>query len=235
MITTNRQIILDTETTGLHPESGDRLVEIGCIELVNRRPTGNTLHFYINPQRDMPEAAAVIHGLRSDFLADKPLFEEVANDIVNFSYGAEVVIHNAAFDLGFLDMEFKRLGKQPFSDIVSGVIDTLINAQSMFPGKRNRLDDLCNRFGVKNDHRTLHGALLDAKLLAEVYLCMTRGQNDLMMEDSSQSTKQSILDTPLPGSAELIILAASAEDEEFHQKLMEDLAKKSKKTPIWLH
>jgi DNA polymerase-3 subunit epsilon len=231
----NRQIILDTETTGLHPESGDRLVEIGCIELINRRPTGNTLHFYINPERDMPEAAAVIHGLRNDFLADKPLFAEVANDIVNFSYGAEVVIHNAAFDLGFLDMEFLRLGKQPFSKIVSGVIDTLINAQSMFPGKRNRLDDLCNRFGVKNDHRTLHGALLDAKLLAEVYLCMTRGQNDLMMEDSKQASNQSILDTPLPGNSELIVLSASAEDEELHQKLMEEIAKKSKNPPIWLH
>ena len=231
----NRQIILDTETTGLHPESGDRLVEIGCIELINRRPTGNTLHFYINPERDMPEEAAVIHGLRNDFLADKPLFAEVAKDIVNFSFGAEVIIHNAAFDLGFLDMEFQRLGKESFSSIVSGVIDTLINAQHMFPGKRNRLDDLCNRFGVKNDHRTLHGALLDAKLLAEVYLCMTRGQNDLMMEDAMQATNQSVLDTPLPGNSELIILAASAEDEDLHQKLMDELAKKSKIPPIWLH
>ena len=232
---TNRQIILDTETTGLHPTNGDRLVEIGCIELINRRPTGNTLHFYINPEREMPEAAATIHGLRDDFLADKPIFSEVANDIVNFSSDAEVIIHNAAFDLGFLDMEFKRLGKKPFSEIISGVVDTLTNAQRMFPGKRNRLDDLCNRFGVKNDHRTLHGALLDAKLLAEVYLCMTRGQNDLMMEHATQSNHLTQLNSPLPASSELLVLKANKEEEDLHHQLMEELSKKSKNTAIWLH
>ncbi len=232
---TNRQIILDTETTGLHPTNGDRLVEIGCIELINRRPTGNTLHFYINPEREMPEAAAAIHGLRDDFLADKPIFSEVANDIVNFSSDAEVIIHNAAFDLGFLDMEFKRLGKKPFSEIISGVVDTLTNAQRMFPGKRNRLDDLCNRFGVKNDHRTLHGALLDAKLLAEVYLCMTRGQNDLMMEHATQSNHLTQLNSPLPASSELLVLKANKEEEDLHHQLMEELSKKSKNTAIWLH
>jgi len=232
---TNRQIILDTETTGLHPTNGDRLVEIGCIELINRRPTGNTLHFYINPERDMPEAAAAIHGLRDDFLADKPIFAEVANDIVNFSSDAEVIIHNAAFDLGFLDMEFKRLGKKPFSEIISGVVDTLTNAQRMFPGKRNRLDDLCNRFGVKNDHRTLHGALLDAKLLAEVYLCMTRGQNDLMMEHSTQSNHLTQFNSPLPASSELLVLKATKEEEDLHHQLIEELSKKSKNTPFWLH
>ncbi|MEI7426362.1 MAG: DNA polymerase III subunit epsilon [Betaproteobacteria bacterium] len=230
-----RQIILDTETTGLHPNNGDRLVEIGCIELINRRMTGNNLHFYINPQRDMPEAAAAIHGLREDFLKDQPVFADVAEAIAAFSKGAEVVIHNAAFDLGFLDMEFKRLGQSPFSSQVGGVIDTLTDAQRMFPGKRNRLDDLCNRFGVKNDHRTLHGALLDAKLLAEVYLCMTRGQNDLMMEQGPEKTTLTGVHFELPKSSDLIIFSASPEEEEEHQQLMEDIAKKAKSPPSWLH
>ena len=230
----SRQIILDTETTGLHPNQGDRLVEIGCIELVNRRPTGNHLHFYINPERDMPEAAAAIHGLRDDFLKDKPIFANVAEEIISFSKGAEVIIHNAAFDLGFLDMEFKRLGMESFTSIIGGVIDTLTDAQKMFPGKRNRLDDLCNRFGIKNDHRTLHGALLDAKLLAEVFLSMTRGQNDLMMDqfsDELHSTKQEL---SLPNASDLIIVTASTEEEELHQQMMESIAKSAKKTPVWL-
>jgi DNA polymerase-3 subunit epsilon len=230
-----RQIILDTETTGLHPNNGDRLVEIGCIELVNRRMTGNNLHFYINPERDMPEAAAAIHGLREDFLKDQPVFADVVTEIAAFSKGAEVIIHNAAFDLGFLDMEFKRLGLDSFSSLVAGVIDTLTDAQKMFPGKRNRLDDLCNRFGVKNDHRTLHGALLDAKLLAEVYLCMTRGQNDLMMDSGVEASNHSNFDFQLPTASDLIILNASSEEEAFHQQLMEDIAKKSKNPPTWLH
>jgi DNA polymerase III subunit epsilon len=230
-----RQIILDTETTGLHPNNGDRLVEIGCIELINRRMTGNNLHFYINPERDMPEAAAAIHGLRDEFLKDKPVFADVVSQIAAFSQGAEVIIHNAAFDLGFLDMEFKRLDLNPFSSIVAGVIDTLTDAQKMFPGKRNRLDDLCNRFDVKNDHRTLHGALLDAKLLTEVYLCMTRGQNDLMMDTGSETSSLANIDFQLPSASDLIILNASSEEEAFHHELMEDIAKKAKNPPTWLH
>ena len=230
-----RQIILDTETTGLHPNNGDRLVEIGCIELINRRMTGNNLHFYINPERDMPEAAAAIHGLRDEFLKDKPVFADVVSQIAAFSQSAEVIIHNAAFDLGFLDMEFKRLGLDPFSSIVAGVIDTLTDAQKMFPGKRNRLDDLCNRFDVKNDHRTLHGALLDAKLLTEVYLCMTRGQNDLMMDTGSETSSLANIDFQLPSASDLIILNASSEEEAFHHELMEDIAKKAKNPPTWLH
>ena len=230
-----RQIILDTETTGLHPNNGDRLVEIGCIELINRRMTGNNLHFYINPERDMPEAAAAIHGLRDEFLKDKPVFADVVSQIAAFSQSAEVIIHNAAFDLGFLDMEFKRLGLNPFSSIVAGVIDTLTDAQKMFPGKRNRLDDLCNRFDVKNDHRTLHGALLDAKLLTEVYLCMTRGQNDLMMDTGSETSSLANIDFQLPSASDLIILNASSEEEAFHHELMEDIAKKAKNPPTWLH
>jgi DNA polymerase III subunit epsilon len=230
----SRQIILDTETTGLHPGQGDRLVEIGCIELINRRPTGNHLHFYINPERSMPEAAAAIHGLRDDFLKDKPVFADVAEQIASYAKDAEVIIHNAAFDLGFLDMEFKRLNMEPFSRIINGVIDTLTDAQRMFPGKRNRLDDLCNRFGIKNDHRTLHGALLDAKLLAEVYLSMTRGQNDLMMESMSDSAQSAQQNFSLPKSSDLLIIEASAEEELLHQQCLESIAKSAKKTPTWL-
>ena len=159
----------------------------------------------------------------------------MVTEIAAFSQGAEVIIHNAAFDLGFLDMEFKRLGLDPFSSIVGGVIDTLTDAQRMFPGKRNRLDDLCNRFDVKNDHRTLHGALLDAKLLAEVYLCMTRGQNDLMMDSGVETSHQSNIDLQLPSASDLIILNASSEEEAFHIELMEDIAKKAKNPPTWLH
>ena len=183
----------------------------------------------------MPEAAAAIHGLREDFLADKPLFASVADAIETFAAGSEVIIHNASFDLGFLDMEFKRCGKKPFSEVIASVIDTLLDAQRMFPGKRNRLDDLCNRFGIKNDHRTLHGALLDAKLLAEVYLCMTRGQNDLMMEYEGAQVFQADLKASLPQSSELIILKASLEEEALHQQILEELAKKSKNPIVWLH
>ncbi len=231
----DRQIVLDTETTGLDPHTGDRLVEIGCIELINRRMTGNTLHFYINPERDMPEGAAAIHGLREDFLADKPVFSAVADAIENFAKGAEVIIHNASFDLGFLDMEFSRCGKKPFSQIISSVIDTLADAQKTFPGKRNRLDDLCHRFGVKNDHRTLHGALLDAKLLTEVYLCMTRGQSDLMMDTESTNISDLQFESRLPSASELIILKASEDEEQMHAKVLEDLAKKSKQGAVWQH
>jgi DNA polymerase-3 subunit epsilon len=230
-----RQIILDTETTGLHPNQGDRLVEIGCIELINRRQTSNHLHFYINPERSMPEAAAAIHGLRDDFLKDKPVFADVAHEISAFIQDAEVIIHNAPFDLGFLDMEFKRLNLSPFSSLVGGVIDTLTDAQKMFPGKRNRLDDLCNRFDVKNDHRTLHGALLDAKLLAEVYLCMTRGQNDLIMDQNTEKMQSSDVQSQLPTPSDLVITFATPEEENLHQQLMSDIAKKAKTTPTWLN
>lgn len=231
-----RQIILDTETTGLHPQNGDRLVEIGCIELVNRRMTGNTLHFYVNPQRNMPEEAAAIHGLREDFLADKPIFSQVANEIESFVRGAEVIIHNASFDLGFLDMEFKRLGKNSFSSLLEGVIDTLLEAQKMFPGKRNRLDDLCNRFGIRNDHRKLHGALLDAELLAEVYLSMTRGQNDLGMDLTATAPLEHLSEgllTDLP--ANLSIQFANSEELSEHEQILQEIEKNSKQRPIWAH
>jgi DNA polymerase-3 subunit epsilon len=229
-----RHIILDTETTGLHPNQGDRIVEIGCIELENRRPTGKTLHFYMNPERDMPEAAAAIHGLRSDFLADKPIFASVALEISDFIKDAHVVIHNAPFDLGFLDMEYQRLGQPPFTQRISGVVDTLIDAQRMFPGKRNRLDDLCQRFGIRNDHRKLHGALLDAELLADVFLAMTRGQNDLGMDHPQEllSSQMNLQKTLLP--TDLKVLLANDTEIHLHEQLLQEIAKKSKQPPSWL-
>ena len=229
-----RYIILDTETTGLSPVTGDRIVEIGCVEMVNRRLTGNHLHYYINPERSVPEGAFAVHGLSTEFLSDKPLFSAIADDIMSFIGDAEVVIHNAPFDLGFLDMEFKLLKRPVFSKQISKVIDTLADARQMFPGKRNSLDALCERFDIRNDHRTLHGALLDAELLADVYLAMTRGQNDFAMdlggqEDRSQESGLAKLTIP----TDLVVFQASAEENSQHEQTLEEISKKSKKPAIW--
>lgn len=231
-----RHIILDTETTGLNPATGDRIVEIGCVEMVNRRLTGRHLHYYVNPERDVPEGAVNVHGLTAQFLSDKPLFASIAEEIMAFVEDAEIVIHNAPFDLGFLDMEFKLLKKPLFSKQVVRVIDTLADARQMFPGKRNSLDALCERFDVRNDHRTLHGALLDAELLAEVYLAMTRGQNDLTIDldhGQGKGTENALAQIPLPN--DLVVLTATDEECELHDKTLEDIAKKAKKTPVWLN
>ena len=177
-----RQVILDTETTGLNPATGDRVIEIGCVELVNRRLTERTFHHYINPERDIDAGAYAVHGLSRAFLSDKPVFAQIAEDLIEFVADAELIIHNAPFDLGFLDSEFALLKRTPFRAHASNVIDTLVNARQMFPGKRNSLDALCERFAISNTHRTLHGALLDAQLLAEVYVAMTRGQEDLTID-----------------------------------------------------
>jgi len=177
-----RQIFLDTETTGLSAENGDRIIEIGCVELVNRKLTGNNLHFYINPERDSHEDALKVHGISNEFLRDKPKFAEVAQDILNYVAGAEVIIHNAAFDIGFLNKELERLGHPSFTEHVASVRDTLVMAKELYPGKRNSLDALCDRLEVDNSGRTLHGALLDAELLAEVYIGMTRGQDALLID-----------------------------------------------------
>ncbi len=229
-----RHIILDTETTGLNPMTGDRIVEIGCVEMVNRRLTGNHLHYYINPERDVPESAVNVHGLTAEFLSDKPLFSSIADEIMSFVKDAEVVIHNAPFDLGFLDMEFKLLKKPIFSKQIKRVIDTLAEARQMFPGKRNNLDALCERFDIRNNHRTFHGALLDAELLAEVYLSMTRGQNDLTI-DMASAGDESIEDTfsKIQIPKDLIVLKASSDENLEHEKVLEEIAKKSKKETIW--
>jgi DNA polymerase-3 subunit epsilon len=229
---TNRLVVLDTETTGLNPRTGDRVIEIGCVELCNRMLTGNNFHRYINPERDSEEGALAVHGLTTDFLRDKPKFAEIVSELRDYIDGAEVIIHNAPFDLGFLNNEFKLLGLPSFSGHCSGVIDTLVQAKEMHPGKRNSLDALCDRYGVSNSHRKLHGALLDAELLADVYLSMTRGQNSLSMEleVDEAATGASLEAVAL---AEVIILAASAEELAEHESLLGGLDKAVKGSCVW--
>ena len=169
-----REIVLDTETTGVEPNSGDRIVEIGCVELVNHCPSGRTFHVYINPERSMPVEAFNVHGLSEEFLSDKPVFAEVAQDFAEFIAGAKLVIHNAAFDVGFINMEFKRLGLPPVEQAL--VVDTLSMARRKHPGASNSLDALCSRYGIDNSRRTKHGALLDSEILAEVYIELIGGK-----------------------------------------------------------
>ncbi len=176
----SRQIVLDTETTGLSAENGDRIIELGCVELFARKLTGNDLHIYFNPERESHEDALKVHGLTTDFLRDKPKFATLANDIVEYLRGAELIIHNAAFDVGFLNKELELAGLPPLRTFVGEVTDTLAMAKQVYPGKRNSLDALCDRFGVDRSNRTFHGAKLDAQLLADVYINLTRGQDALL-------------------------------------------------------
>jgi len=227
-----RQIVLDTETTGLNPRTGDRVIEIGCVELVNRTLTGNNFHKYINPERESDEAALAVHGLTTEFLSDKPKFHEIAEELRAYIQGAEVIIHNAPFDLGFLNHEFQRLGLPSFVDHCSGVIDTLVFAKEMHPGKRNSLDALCDRYGVSNAHRKLHGALLDSELLADVYLAMTRGQNSLSMDVEVEETGGGILLDAVP-LGEIIVVPASADEVAHHEELLLGLDKGVKGECVW--
>ncbi|MBI5257232.1 MAG: DNA polymerase III subunit epsilon [Burkholderiales bacterium] len=228
-----RQIFLDTETTGLNPESGDRIVEIGCIEMVSRRLTGEHRHFYLNPERKGNEEAIKVHGLTDEFLADKPKFVEVAEDLLGFLQGAEVIIHNAAFDVGFLNAELKRLGREPFHTVAAKVTDTLLMAREMFPGKANSLDALCKRLEVDNTHRTLHGALLDAGLLAEVYIRLTRGQDSLVIHHEEEGgSAQANLAQDL-GAFVLPVLAASPEEVAAHELVLKELDKASGGKTVW--
>src|ERR1700712_5279310 len=177
-----RQIVLDTETTGLSAEAGDRIIEIGCVELMHRKLTGNNKHWYLNPERDSHEDALKVHGISNEFLRDKPKFAAIADELMEYCAGAEIIIHNAAFDIGFLNKELELLGRPAFTGHASKVTDTLAMAKEMYPGKRNSLDALCDRLGVDNSGRTLHGALLDAELLADVYINLTRGQDALLID-----------------------------------------------------
>jgi DNA polymerase III subunit epsilon len=229
-----RQIFLDTETTGLSPESGDRIVEIGCIEMVNRRLTGETRHVYLNPERKGSEEATRIHGLTDEFLSDKPKFAEVADDLLGFLAGAEVIIHNAAFDVGFLNAELKRLKRQAFHTVAAQVTDTLLMAREMFPGKANSLDALCRRLEVDNTHRTLHGALLDAGLLAEVYIRLTRGQDSLVIHEDEQRDG-SRLAVPAADLSlySLPVLAPSDDERAAHETVLAELDKASGGKTLW--
>jgi DNA polymerase III subunit epsilon len=228
-----RQIFLDTETTGLSPESGDRIIEIGCVEMVGRRLTGNNKHFYVNPERKSHEDALKVHGLTDEFLADKPVFGAIADDLIAFLAGAEIVIHNAAFDVGFLNEELKRLGRARFADHVDSICDSLLMAREMFPGKSNSLDALCKRLEVDNASRTLHGALLDAGLLAEVYIRMTRGQNSLVIETDTNPAGQIQL-APIDFAAfDLPVTEPSADELAAHEAMLAELDKASGGKTVW--
>ena len=228
-----RQIFLDTETTGLFPEQGDRVIEIGCVELVNRKLTGNTLHLYLNPDRDSHEDALRIHGITTEFLQDKPRFAEVADDFLQFVSDAELIIHNAPFDLGFLNKELSLLGRPPLKDHVSGVIDTLVLAKEMFPGKRNSLDALCARLEVDNSGRSLHGALLDAELLADVYINMTRGQDALLMEASDPQEPGAVVERVDLHSLVLQVISANDSELSAHATVLTELDKASGGKTKW--
>jgi len=228
-----RQIFLDTETTGLYPEQGDRLIEIGCVELLNRKLTGNNLHFYVNPGRDSHEEALKVHGITTEFLRDKPNFAEVVDAILSYVQDAEIIIHNAAFDLGFLNKELELLGRPRFTEHVSGVVDTLVMAKEMFPGKRNSLDALCDRLGVDNSGRTLHGALLDAELLADVYINLTRGQDALLME-AAPAEEKGILSVQVDLSGiDLPVLEANAQELGLHADVLGQIDKSSGGKTVW--
>jgi DNA polymerase-3 subunit epsilon len=226
-----RQVVLDTETTGLNARLGDRVIEIGCVEVLNRRITERTFHRYVNPEREIDEGASRIHGLTREDLVDKPRFADIAREFVDYIRGAELVIHNADFDTEFLDRELALAELGGVLKHAAGVVDTLAIARELHPGKKNSLDALCERYLVDNSHRTLHGALLDARLLAEVYLAMTRGQESLVME----------LDTPAAAAiaaarvdvARLVVLRASAEEIAAHETVLDGIDREAKGGSIW--
>jgi DNA polymerase-3 subunit epsilon len=228
-----RQIFLDTETTGLSADNGDRIIEIGCVELFNRKLTGNNLHFYLNPGRDSHEEALKVHGITTEFLKDKPKFSVVADELLAYLEDAEVIIHNAAFDVGFLNKELELIGRPAFAGWVGSVTDTLVMAKEMFPGKRNSLNALCDRLGVDNSGRVLHGALLDAELLADVYICLTRGQDALLMDSGpEQSDGSSVVSLDLR-IFDLPVLAANDEEITAHHDVLKQIDKSSGGKTIW--
>ena len=228
-----RQIVLDTETTGLNAKLGDRIIEIGCVEILSRRITERHFHAYVNPERDIEEGASRVHGLTREDLASKPKFAEIARDFLDYVRGAELIIHNADFDVEFLDMELKLAGLGKLAEHAAGIVDTLAFARELHPGKKNSLDALCERYSVDNANRKLHGALLDARLLADCYLAMTRGQESLVME----------LETPAAAAAgaaglsldasKLLVQRASAEELALHEKYLDGMGRECKGTVVW--
>ena len=228
-----RQIFLDTETTGLSPDAGDRIIEIGCIEMLNRRLTGHDLHFYLNPERPNSEDAVRIHGLTDEFLADKPLFASIADELLAYLAGAEVVIHNAAFDIGFLHAELRRAGRGRIQDAVARVTDSLQMAREAYPGKSNSLDALCRRLEVDNTGRSLHGALLDAGLLAEVYLRMTRGKESLVIDAPRAGDAATALAAVDLSGLALPVIAADAAEIAAHEAVLDALDKASGGKTVW--
>lgn len=228
-----RQIFLDTETTGLSPDNGDRIIEIGCVELLHRKLTGNNKHFYLNPGRDSHEDALRVHGISNEFLRDKPVFAAVADELMDYLAGAEIVIHNAPFDVGFLNRELELIGRGPFPPMVGGIVDSLAMAKELFPGKRNSLDSLCDRLEVDNSGRTLHGALLDAELLADVYINMTRGQEALLIETDSRPDEVGAVAAIDLSAFDLPVLQASDAEREAHEQVLKEMHKASGGKVLW--
>ena len=228
---TSRLVVLDTETTGLEAKDGHRIIEIGAIEIVGRRITERRFHQYVNPERDCDEGALAVHGINRQYLEDKPKFGEIADDLIEFVNGADVIIHNAAFDVEFLDAELTRIGRGRFTDYCVKVTDSLQHAREQHPGKRNSLDALCERYAVSNAHRTLHGALLDAGLLADVFLAMTRGQDSLtidVLDDDSLIANFGPVDV-----SQLLAVVVAAEELAAHEALLDTIQREAKMTPVW--
>jgi DNA polymerase III subunit epsilon len=229
----SRQIILDTETTGLNAKLGDRVIEIGCVEISSRRFTERNFHAYLNPDRDIEEGAAKVHGMTREFLADKPRFAEVAPAFLDYIRGAELIIHNADFDVEFLDMELKLVKAGRLADHIARVTDTLAFARELHPGKKNSLDALCERYGIDNSNRTLHGALLDARLLAECYLAMTRGQESLVMELETPAASAAATAAMKVDISRLMVVRAAPEEVALHEKYLDGMEKEAKGPALW--
>jgi DNA polymerase-3 subunit epsilon len=225
-----RHIFLDTETTGLNTNQGHRIIEIAAIEIVNRRPTNNSFHFYLNPDREIDPAAQEVHGITLEFLQDKPKFSEIASDFLEFIKDATIIIHNAPFDVGFINMEFGLIGKPPIEGVVDNIIDTLKMAKDLRPGQRNSLDALCRFYNIDNSQRSLHGALLDAQLLAEVYLAMTRGQEDLMI-DFQYRGSDNVGEKNTNRPTNLFVLKANDDEIKNHEAYLNKM--KGEKKLIW--
>lgn len=228
-----RQIILDTETTGLSAHEGDRIIEIGAIELKSRQMTGNHFHHYLNPGRDSHPDALAVHGLTTEFLSDKPQFAEIAEAFCEYIRGAELIIHNAPFDIGFLNAELARLNMPRVEALAKNVIDTLAMAREFFPGRRNSLDALCERLEIDNTHRHLHGALIDSALLADVYLNLTRGQESLGIDLASQMDEFDRNDPAFAIPLELVVRRATPEEAAAHEAYLDDVEKKLKEPVVW--
>ena len=227
------QIVLDTETTGLDWKNGDRIIEIGCVELLARRLTDNRFHRYLNPERSIDAGAVEVHGITDEMLRDAPRFADIVDEFLDYVRGAELIIHNAAFDLGFLNAELSRLGRDPIETVVSGVIDTLKLAKTIAPGKKASLDALCERYGIDNRHRTLHGALIDAELLAEVYLAMTRGQETLMLDAAPAVRVQGGARRDGAPRPALRVLRASEEELVAHEAVLAEIDQASGGKTLW--
>jgi DNA polymerase III subunit epsilon len=231
-----RQIVLDTETTGLEPDMGHRIIEIGAVEVINRKLTGRHFHKYLNPERDVDDGAFEVHGISRAFLEDKPLFTDVWEELVAFIRGAELVIHNAPFDVSFLDYEFKQIKGAPRIKDICSVKDSLAVARRKHPGQKNNLDALCRRYEVDNSQRQLHGALLDAEILADVYLLMTGGQTLLFNtgeQNRTESAAQSAITRRPVNASGLAVISASAAEQDAHEAFLDKLADVSGNAPLW--